>query len=782
MSNTPQRSFVGGELAPGLWGRTDLAKYASGLRTCRNFIIKKEGGAFNRAGTTFVTQTQSGSLGRLLPFVFNSDQTYVLEFTDRQLRFIRNGVVLGAPYALVTPYLSADLADLQISQSADVVVIVHPNYAQRELARIADTNWTLTVIDNTPSIDPPVTVTLVPAGSGGHFANWIVTAVDANGVESFPSDRLGITGAEIPIARTVQWSPVSGAVEYKVYKGFSVTADPPLSYGFIGSVGPGAVAFYDNNLTPDLAYRAPFPRDPFIGAGNYPAATSYFQGRRWFSGSDNAPETLYGSRSGDYTNFTVSTPVQDDDALTFTLASRQVNAVRHMVDSGTGMLVLTTGGEWIVLGDSSGILRPTDVKATQPMEWGVARQVPIKINQRVLFVQKEGAMVRDITSQPYVGYVGTDLTVFSGHLFEGYTIVDWCFAKTPDSIVWVVRSDGVLLGLTIVDEQQVQAWHRHDTDGVVERVCTVPENGYDAVYLLIARTIAGSTRRYVERLVPRVFTDVQDAVFMDSALTYDGRNTDAGIHLYFSGGSTWAYDELIALFSDSAVFVPGDIGNQFFVTGPDGTSVIRFRVTQYVSSTQVGGFPDKTIPVSMRPPGVLMAVWSRAVDTFSGLDHLEGKAVSVFADGFVVSSPYNPSIISVTVTGGSVTLAEPYAYVHIGLPYVSDLETLDIDSAEGPSLKEKRVNINALLAMVYKSRGIFAGADPVDATSLSGLVEFKVRNHEAWGEPVRLRTDTIEMKLLQQWSRHGHIFMRQVDPLPLAVLAVSPAGYIPGPS
>ena len=151
----------------------------------------------------------------------------------------------------------------------------------------------------------------------------------------------------------------------------------------------------------------------------------------------------------------------------------------------------------------------------------------------MLFVQARGSIVRDFAFDFLVnGYRGSDLTIFSSHLVEGYTIADWAYAQTPNSIVWMARSDGTLLGLTYIKEQQILGWHRHDFAGAVENVCVVPEGNEDVLYLVINRTIDGDTVRYIERMNTRTISPTEsfagtpgivDFLGMDCALIYDGR-------------------------------------------------------------------------------------------------------------------------------------------------------------------------------------------------------------------------------------------------------------------
>ena len=764
MASVRQLSFSGGEVSPSLYARVDQVKYQTGLRTCKNFMVMRHGGVANRPGTEFIEEVKtSAKKVRLIPFIFNTDQTYVLEFGDQYMRVYRNGAQVesgGNPYEIVTPYAVADLPTLQYVQSADTITLVHPNYAPRELSRSAHDNWTLDIITFGATIAAP---TGLASSAGGVTYSYKVTAVDAEtGEESLPSASAG----SINLTSTLTWNAVSGAGFYNVYRLING------QYGWIGVAGAVASpSFKDDTYTPDALDTPPVDRQPFTGAGNYPSAVTYYQQRRIFANTDNNPEGVWASRIALRKNFMVSTPLQDDDAVTFSMVGRQVNEVKHMLDLGK-LVVFTASGEWSIEGDAAGILTPGEVNPKQYTANGSGNLAPLVVGGSAVYVQARGSVVRDLAYEFEAnGYRGNELSIFAAHLFEGYTLTDWAYQQIPHSVVWAVRDDGALLGLTYVREHQVIGWHRHEFyNGLVENVCVVPEGDEDFLYLVVKRTINGSTKRYIERMHTRQVADIVDSVFMDSSLTYDGRNTDTGHTMTLSGGTEWTYEESLTLTSSDPYFIAGDVGNDIWLYDADG-EVIRCNIKVFTSDQVVTVKPNRTVPVSLR--SVAVSNWSKAVDQVSGLAHLEGEDVAIFADGYVSASPNNSSYTTRTVTGGVVSVAEPHAVIHVGLPITADIETLDIDNPQGPSMADKRKNVNKLTMFVESSRGIFAGPDE------DRLYEVKARNDEGYDEPVDLETGKVEINISSDWNSSGKVLIRQIDPLPLAVLAIVPAGYIP---
>jgi hypothetical protein len=602
--------------------------------------------------------------------------------------------------------------------------------------------------------------------------------IDSTGYSAYTGDgvvnicSITIVSASAPssaVPNNLSWTLVSGASEYNIYR------DSNGVFGFIGVAGSST--FTDTGITPDTDQTPPIPRNPFNATGKFPSCVTYYQQRRVFANTDQEPEQVFGSRTGQFTNFTKSDPIQDDDAVTFKMAGRQVNEVQHLVELAK-LVVLTSGGEWIIGGDSAGVLTPFAINAQQQSYNGASNLAPILINGSALYVQARGSIVRDIGFDYQVdGYRGNDLTIFSAHLFDGFTMRDWAYQQVPHSIVWMVRSDGKLLGLTYIRDQEMIGWHRHDFDGEVEQVCSIPEGTEDALYIVIKRTINGVVKRYVERVKTRAITDVVDSVFVDCSLTYDGTNATATT-MTLTGGTLWTPEEILTLTASAPFFTAADVGNEIRIESATG-EIVRCVITAFGSTTVVSVTPHMNVPANLQ--AVARATWVRAVDQVTGLWHLEGKTISALGDGFVAANPNNGAYTVVTVTNGVASFDEVYGVIHVGLPFTSDLQTLDIETAQGETLSDKKKLVNRVTLFVEKARGIWIGGaePPADDDFEDQLTEFKQRSDEDYDEPVEPVTDTIDINIKGEWNSNGRIFVRQTDPLPLAVLAVVPAGMIP---
>jgi hypothetical protein len=724
-----QASFAGGELAPTLYGRADLAKYGVGARRLRNFFVSKHGAAVSRPGTTFVGATAEGA--RLIPFVVSDTEGYVLEFFATGLRVIENGARLADPFLLSTPYAAADLPGLRFAQVGDILTICHPNHAPRELVRTVGAGsdpdtWTLSLVSFAlPAYDgaEPMMLERTAAENAEdpeHLARewtWAVTMVGRwpSGVvfESLPAivtrvckyDGTNIREVVGAIPRdvvltldrkvTIDFNTQGlGLLDYepmaiRVYRGRGGV------FGYVGeSNQPNSTTngtFRDYAEDPDFARPPPTGLNPFevrnqggtLLRTEHPAAVGYYEQRQTFGGTTERPTRLFLSRTNSYLDFDQPTPTTSDRAIEFELASRRREEIRAVLGLDR-LLVFTSGAVWAVGGDAP--LAPTDlITARVQTENGCADIEPLPVEGSVLYVRAKGGGVRDLAyDDTRRGYAGADLGILASHLFDGHEIKAWCYAEDPWGVVWVVRDDGKLLSLTYSRADDLWAWAWHDTAGSVEGVCSVPEGDEDAVYLVVKRTVGGEALRYVERMATRKIATASAAVCLDSAKTTT---------------------KLVA---------------------PGGTSLL-----------------------------------------LDGLSHLEGLEVRALVGGNATAPQ--------TVTGGTVTVeAVPGLHaVAVGLPYVCEIETLDT-----PDDKTHAKIIKKALWEVEASRGLWtqAGRGLWAGESLDTAVEFRQRTVVDDGSAMALATDLVPVTIAARWNKHGRAVLRQVDPLPITVLGVTREG------
>lgn len=269
--------------------------------------------------------------------------------------------------------------------------------------------------------------------------------------------------------------------------------------------------------TRDFAFAA------WNGEKGYPSATGFYEDRLVFAGSKGFPQTFWTSKTGDYYNFGTSIPSADDDGITATLNGGQMNGIKAIIAFGE-MLLLTAGGEFKVSGGGKAITGSNVL--SQPQEYrGVSDVNPVTIGSRIIYVQHQGNIIRDLAySYDVDKYTGDDLNLLASHLFEGHKIISMTYQQIPNSIVWCVRDDGLLLGLTYIKEQDIYAWHQHTmAGGKFVSVCNIGGSTEDKLYAVIER----GGQYYVEIMESRdKSTNVEDQFFVDSGITYEGEPTD----------------------------------------------------------------------------------------------------------------------------------------------------------------------------------------------------------------------------------------------------------------
>jgi hypothetical protein len=313
---------------------------------------------------------------------------------------------------------------------------------------------------------------------------------------------------------------------------------------------------------------------PVLGpsAGMYPSTVGYFQQRKVYANTPNSPQQFWMSRPGLFKNFDTSMPASEQDAITGVLASLQVNDIRWMVPMTTGLIMLTGGGAWQISGGGSGSpLTPRSITAAPQAYSGVAGNLPpLVVNFDILYVQALGSVVRDLTYNFFANvYTGNDITILANHLFFSYFLNSWTYAEEPNKLVWTCRSDGKLLSMAFLKEQEIYGWSQHETPGGRFReVATVVEGNENAVYFVVERNqIGGGFHKYIERLASRKFTDVKDAWFVDSGVQYRGTPTAGVVGLDHLDGME------VAILADGNV-LPRQTVSQGMVTLTHAASVV----------------------------------------------------------------------------------------------------------------------------------------------------------------------------------------------------------------
>jgi len=678
-------------------------------------------------------------------------------------------------YTISTPYAASELALLKFSQKASKMNLTHPNHPPYVLTLISATNWTLTPASIGATIGPPAGLSLSASATGPANVTYVVTAIDDNNQESTYNFVVGTGVLDLRTTSgtiNINWTSVAGASSYNVYRtSFSYVSVPTGQYGFIGTTT--ATSFADSNIGPDFTSSPPLHENPFTGVDANPQVSAYFQQRLVLAngGGNDVDRFWMGKAAADY-NFDDSNPSQADDAIDARLVSLEVNEIKSMIPMPSGLIMLTTKGAWQVSGGAGGVatqggpVTPSTLTATPQAYIGANDVPPILINYDILFVQQKGSIIRDLSYNIYANiYTGNDISILSSHLFYGHQILEWAYAEEPFKIVWCVREDGTLLSLTILKEQDMYGWARHDTLGNFQSVCSVTEGMVDATYFVVQRPLPDGTSfvQQIERLADRTFQfGAEDAWSVDAAVRTSANEPASAVTIVLSGSN--AVGQSVTLQASAAVFTSGMVG---WVARVGGGIVI---ITQFINTQTLIGtiqlaltglLPDDPLN---RPNIAQAGTWSidQPITKVFGLDHLEGQQVSVLADGGVVNG--------LTVNQGSITLPAPASKVIAGLGFQAQLQTMPLDIGnEQNTIQGKRKKVGALTARVKDSRGLKTGR------TFSTVVPIKELNRvTTLGQSTPLITGDERIIMDPLWDVPGQICFQVDDPLPVTILGVIP--------
>lgn len=736
-----QPAFTGGEISPDVASRVDLDKYQRALLQAENAIIRPYGAVRKRPGTIFCGHCKYDDKKAILyRFDFSVDISYLLEIGWHYIRVWRNGIYLDVE--LNTPYEEDDLKKLRFVQSIDVLYICSGRHPVMKLLRYAELNWQLTPIDwKLPAfgeLNPDEDLTITPSAIKGDITltaskDYFNTAMIGDWLKlshimSSRSVSLQATGTSGSIVVGGSWKVIthgtwSGTVKVqisldngatwtdeRVYTGrndynptetgdvsqyslmrldisiSSGSCNAELSnlpythegYVQITSVesATGASATVKDIMLGKAEATAEFYEAAWSESNGYPNCATFFQDRLCFGGSEKYPQRVWMSRSGDYENFSVDKEdgtVTDDSAVTANLLSLKTYTISHM-SAGNDLVILTDGNEWTISGSES--VTPSSITPKNQQNNGCADILPIRINNRLIYVQRRGSIVRDIGyNYDTDSYVGADLTLLAKHLIRDKELVSGCYQQEPDSIVYFVRADGIILALSYIAEQNVYAWSRIVTDGSFEAMASCQQGNNDVVYTIVKRNVGGEEKRYIERMdTDHDSNDQQDYVMLDASIHYK--------------------------------------------LGAPATDI-------------------------------------------TGLWHLEGKKVSVMADGYLFEEK--------TVAGGTVVLPEGARDIIIGLPYTMKLEqpNLDIGNGRDGTIQGRQKAVSYATMRLYQS---FGGAIGPDEDHLNKIV-YETGRLEL-GSKILYTGDKRVTLTSGGFNSAGRVFIKHEKPYPFNLGAI----------
>ena len=838
-------NFTGGELSPRLDGRTDLTKYTSGCATLENLIVYPHGSAARRPGSTFVAEVaDSDNKTRLIPFEFSTTQTYMLEFSNLKMRVFKDsgavlegdktisGITAANPavvtatshgysngdevvitavagmtevngkrflvadkttntfelqdkdgvdinssaftayssggvsnkvFELVTPYTTAQLFDIKFAQSADVMYITHPEHEVEKLSRTGHTAWTLTDVDFTggPFQDANITTTTLNPASHTVGTGVALVASAVTGINS------GSGFVSTDVGRLVNFRDGYGKIT-------GVTDTTNATITIIKDLG-SATASADWSL------------GAFSDTTGHPSCVTFFEQRLVFAGTTDQPQTIFFSKSGDYENMdaNIGGTIADDDAIIYTIASNQVNAIRFMTATRT-LILGTAGGEFTVSGGGTdSAVTPTNILIKKQSNHGSANVDAIAVGNATLFLQRAKRKIRELAYNFDVdGYIAPDMTILAEHVTEG-GLTQIAYQQEPNQIVYGVRGDGELVGLTYQREQQVTAWHRHIFGGRFG-VATLTVSDYANITTGTKLTLtksdgttttftsttgtAGTNEFKTQTNNNTTATNLKNAINAHANFTAtvnsavvtitETAHEPTGYLTIKSFDSTrlTATSEGKAVVESVAVIPTDDTEYQVYVIIKRTVNGITRRYVEYLNILDF----DETDNTSFNFLDSELSYSGSAVSTLSGLDHLEGQVVSILADG--ATHPNK------TVSSGSITLDRSAKSVKVGLAYTSLLQTMRLNAgSQNGTSQGKTKRIYDITVRMFETIGVEVGPD------LTNLERIPFRSSaDLMDEGIPPFTGDKEVEFRGNYETDGFIFVRQTQPLPFTILSLYP--------
>jgi len=747
-----QASFTAGELDPTVESRFDLPQYHQGCRQLENCGILPQGGVARRPGSIYVQNGRSNSVKcRLISYERTGEDLYILELGNGFVRFYKNSAYLS--YELAMPWADADLFDLRTASYQNTIWFVHPSYDPRLLTWTTDTDWAFSTPHFYFSDAGPTGIEGIVQANPG-----VVTTDSAHGLSN--SDAVLI----YQVKGMTQ-------VNNQVFTILNVTSDT-FTLHKLGTTTAVHTGLYDAYRLGGVVVKTD---SRFDAANTRPKDVTFYEGRLVFAFPTDKLDEIYGSRTVDgdgtsrHQDFSQNNPntsaVVGSHAYQFSVAVDQGVSGSWIVSS-TALVLGTTGSEVILQGAGGGPLTPLSAGAKEQSGYGSKFIRPIKTHNRIIFVQKGGRTLRELSPSSVgdrVQYVAPSLNVLARHITDsGVALLSK--SDEPHSVVYAIREDGKVAVLTYDPESGIKAWGLWElggTNAVVESMAVIPTAaGEDQVWLSVKRTIAGVDVRHIEYLKPWDWgADDTDMWFLDAA-----EITDKGAAAAITGISTateavvtaaahgFANNDKVRIRNIGAMV---EVEDKVFTVANQDTNTFKIRDETdnwYINSSSYGTAAGSG------------GTATRVVKTITGLNHLEGETVKALADGAI-------SPVAAVVSGASnyqVTLDDYYNKVVVGVPYTSKVKPMSLYAG---GLTRNRIRIHMLVAMFRKTG---SGVEYGSGTNNLTEIEFEKYGEKTLGSQATLFTGSVPLSFPAEVDDAGNadVYFQQDEPLPMTLLMV----------
>jgi len=735
-----------------------------------------------------------------------------------------SGGTAARVFTLTSPYDKTKIDEIQIAQSADVLYVAHSAYAPRKISRTGHTSWTIEEIvyeDGPYFKENTTTTTLTPGGTSGSITVTASAVTGINNGDGFQTTdvgrlvRIGHQAAKWAASTSFSVGDIrrnSGNVYECIKAGTSDGSGGPsgdgaeivdntVTWKFVqdGGINYGYGKITGRTSTTEVTVEASknfggtsaetkWRLGSWSGTTGYPAAVSFFEQRLFWAGSTDEPQTVWGSATADFQKHTPG--VLDDDPVVFVLGSEDVNVIRWL-SSGRVLTVGTVGGEFVIAASSTSTgLSPTNVRVSREGTRGAAAQRPVKIDNAVLYIQRQERKVRELV---YVfnsdSFQSPDLTLLAEQMAYG-GISQIVYAQELDSIVWGIRNDGQLVGLTYLRDQDVVAWHRHIIGGHFgDATITVTDYANIAVGTTITVTKSDGTSvvftsEAISADAPtgtngwrpnssnnvtadNIFTAInghEDFTVANPAanVVTVTETTSAGtgyVTITTSDTTRLATTDQAQAQVTSLATIPTASENQLWMIVKRTVNGVTRQYVEYLAENfNADDGDDKSDGVFVDSS---LYYTGSAVSSVSNLDHLEAQTVAVLGNGAV----YPRQRIS---SGGISGLDPTVTKAQVGLPYTSTLKTLRPEAgSEDGTAQGKTQRVFEVTVRFINTLGARFGGDT------DNLDEILFRDgSDPMDSSPPLFTGDKAANFHGTWDTTGQIMVIQDQPLPMTISAI----------
>lgn len=721
-------NFAGGEASPSLYGRTDVVPYFACAKTLENVLVTHYGSAFKTPGKKFVARTKASGAVKLVPFIFSTGDSYMLEFGNLYMRVFRAGGSVVKTAVNISGISKAAQAVVSLSgiapangMAVDIEGVVGMTEVNNKRFLVSDrTSSTFKLKDEDGNyIDSTGYTTYSSAGTIEEVYEIVTPYATADlGKIRFTQkadimyiDCAGYEPKKLSRYANTNWTLTAYAYDQYVWPPFldenatATTITPSSTTGSItltasaalfvaGHVGAyfrikagycKVTAFTDTThvtatviATVIASGTDEWAEGAWSAVQGYPSDCTFYENRLIHISTTMKPLGIWGSVIEEYENYQTGTGTDGanlaEDSWYYEPGASQVDRLNWIYP--TGILNFgSAGGPFTMTSGSSieAISAENLPSVRQQNENGSLNITPVRIGSYVYYVERSGKVLAQFAySLDQDAYISENITYLSDHIL-GDGVVEMALMKYPYNILFAVLEDGSVATLTREQKNEVKGWTRQDEVGNIERVAVIPNGIEDQVWFCVNRTIESTTRRYIEYMMPIDFGDIEDAFFVNSGLTYDGT----------------------------------------------------------------------------------------ATTTITGLEHLEGKTVAVLVDG----ATHPPRV----VTDGAITLTSSASVVHVGLGYTATIETLDIEAGAQAGTAQGKPKLVGKVTVRLKDSVLCK----VGTSTTQDVIPFRSSDDEM-DEGLPMFSGDVEVVFPQGFTKTKTIKVVQEAALPMHVLALFP--------